>query len=124
MTPDERYAALVKALLVETEATWTPAPDDGRRSFGAGALKIDGRIFAMLTDGRLVVKLPAGRVEELASAGEGARFDPGHGRIMREWLSLAPGSRVDWRGLAGEGLAFVRGASAANVARTTTKSAR
>ena len=41
----------------------------------------------MLVNDRLVVKLPRSRVDELVAAGEGDRFDPGHGRIQKEWLS-------------------------------------
>jgi hypothetical protein len=32
--------------------------EDGNRRFGSDALKVNGSIFAMLTRGRLVVKLP------------------------------------------------------------------
>ena len=106
--PEERYAELVGWFTAHTPATWEP-PDmgTGRRAFGSGALKVDGRIFAMLSRDRLVVKLPEKRVEALAGAGEGVRFDPGHGRIMREWLSLDPSSGLDWRALAGEAMEFV-----------------
>jgi len=44
-----------------------------------------GKIFAMLGRGSsLVVKLPRERVDELARAGKGQHFDPGHGRLMKE----------------------------------------
>ena len=59
--------------------------DDGpKRAFGATSLKTDGRIFAMLVKGRLVVKLPAARVTQLVDDGAGERFDPGHGRAQKE----------------------------------------
>lgn len=41
----------------------------------------------------------------LAAAGDGRRFDPGHGRLMREWLSVEP--TTPWLPLAIEALAFV-----------------
>jgi TfoX/Sxy family transcriptional regulator of competence genes len=55
------------------------------RMFGSAGLKSHGKTFAMLVRGRLVVKLPRGRVQELLAAGAGDRLDPGHGRVMREW---------------------------------------
>jgi hypothetical protein len=33
------------------------------------------------------VKLPRERVDELVEAGAGHRFDPGHGRLMKEWVA-------------------------------------
>lgn len=78
-----------------------------QRDFGATSLKRDGRIFAMLVKDRLVVKLAASRVGELVDAGAGERFDPGHGRIQKEWLSVRGGDLEEWRRLAIESEAFV-----------------
>lgn len=84
---------------------------DGKKGFGASALKVGGKIFAMVSsDGAFVVKLPKGRVDELEAAGQGRRFDPGHGRLMKEWLALDPGSSQDRLALAREALRFVGGA--------------
>jgi hypothetical protein len=55
-----------------------------KKKFGANALKIRNKIFAMLVTDKLVVKLPRQRVDELIAAGEGERFDSGHGRLMIE----------------------------------------
>lgn len=52
----------------------------GRRGFGSGALQVNGRIFAMLSSGRLVVKLPPDRVISLIASGEAGPFDAGRGR--------------------------------------------
>ena len=60
----------------------------------------------MLVDGRLVLKLPAQRVNALIDSGDGTRFDPGHGRLMKEWVTLSP-DVDDWLPLAREALAFV-----------------
>jgi hypothetical protein len=100
-TPDERYAALGAVLLGQ------PGVSQGGRGFGSTALRVHGRIFVMLTDGRLVLKLPARRVDELIASGDGQRFDPGHGRLMKEWLSLEPASGAEWLALAREAMAFV-----------------
>jgi hypothetical protein len=84
----------------------TPPP--GGSGFGRSALRWQGRIFAMHVRGRLVVKLPAGRVDDLVTAGEGAHFDANKGTPMREWLSLDPGSGLEWLPLAREALDFAR----------------
>ena len=78
-----------------------------QRAFGSTSLKTEGRIFAMLVKDRLVVKLPAARANELADAGAGERFDPGHGRIQKEWLSIRGDDPGEWRSLAEESEAFV-----------------
>jgi hypothetical protein len=105
-TPEERFAALVAELAREPDVT---APSEGK-AFGSAGLKVHGRIFAMLVRGRLVLKLPRARVEALAAAGEGERYDPrGDGRLMKEWLVLDPASSLDWLTLAREALVFVAG---------------
>lgn len=105
LSPTVRYATIVEALLSDPEvAQGLP----GKRGFGSGGLTIGGKIFAMLSSrGRFVVKLPRARVEALVASGAGERFDPGHGRLMKEWLSVAPDADVDWLLLAKEALAFV-----------------
>jgi TfoX/Sxy family transcriptional regulator of competence genes len=70
-------------------------------------LKVGGKIFAMFPRGEFVVKLPKARVDELIEAGAGRRFDPGHGRLMKEWIVVAPG-KADWLALAHEAFAYVR----------------
>jgi hypothetical protein len=60
-----------------------------RQRFGSNALKVNEKIFAMMSQGTLVVKLPRARVDELVEAGSGTRFDPGHGRLMKEWLAVS-----------------------------------
>lgn len=77
------------------------------KGFGSGALKVNGKIFAtMSSKGSFVVKLPKARVDDLVSNGKGQRFDPGYGRLMREWL-VVNGSEVDWIELAREARDFV-----------------
>jgi len=80
----------------------------GGKGFGRSALRVNGRIFAMLADGTLVVKLPQARVDELVSDGAGLRFDANKGTPMKEWLRVAPGADVDWSALAREALRHVR----------------
>lgn len=75
--------------------------------FGSPGLRVGTRVFAMLVKGKLVVKLPKERVEGLVAAGEGERFDPGHGRVMKEWAAVGPASPSPWTKLAAEALDFV-----------------
>jgi hypothetical protein len=68
---------------------------------------VHGKIFAMLVRGRLVVKLPKGRVDALVDSGAGVRFDANKGTPMKERLSIDPASTVDREAMAQEALAFV-----------------
>ena len=77
------------------------------RMFGSSGLKFGGKVFAMEVKGQLVVKLSAARVDELVAAGA-RRFDPGHGRLMREWASVGPDAPWDWLELAREALMAAR----------------
>lgn len=104
MTAEERYAELAGTFAAD-DAVTLPAPG---RGFGSGALKVHGRIFAMLRDDRLVVKLSRARVEAMLSSGEGEPFGSG-GRVMKEWVTLASQDR--WPPLAAEARAFVGGGS-------------
>jgi hypothetical protein len=51
---------------------------------------VNGKIFAMLTRAAAsVVKIPRARVDELVKEGVGGRFEPGPGRIMKEWPAVS-----------------------------------
>ena len=77
------------------------------KGFGAGALKVDGKIFAMIcSKGKFVAKLPRKRVDELVASGLGTRFNP-TGRVMKEWF-VAEDPGLDWLKLAGEAYNFVK----------------
>lgn len=102
-----RFAALAEKFSGE------PGVDFGqgtKKGFGASALKVNGKIFAMVSSAdEFVVKLPRARVEELEASGIGHRFDPGHGRLMKEWLAVRANAASHWPGLAREALHFVAG---------------
>lgn len=102
--PEDRYADLVDELVGTAGVT----PPRGGSGFGQTALRFQDRIFAMLVRGRLVVKLPADRVDALVAGGDGVRFDANKGRPMQEWFSLDPDSGRAWLSLAGEALDFAR----------------
>jgi hypothetical protein len=99
---EARYAALVEAMTGRDGVTLGSG-----RGFGSNSLQAAGRIFAMLTDGHLVLKLPRQRVAMLLSSGEGAPFDAGKGRPMREWVVVSDESGKSWLPLAREARAFV-----------------
>jgi TfoX/Sxy family transcriptional regulator of competence genes len=77
------------------------------RMMNSDGLKTGGKFFAMVSKGELVVKLPRERVDELVEAGEGHRFDPGHGRLMKEWVSLRPADEAACASYVGEARRFV-----------------
>jgi hypothetical protein len=107
--PDTTDHSLLFAELCE-EYTGTPGvsvPDSTGRAFGAQALKINGAIFAMISGGRIVVKLPARRVAELIESGSGRPFDAGKGKPMKEWVGLL-GDDAACREQVAEALAFGR----------------
>jgi hypothetical protein len=78
------------------------------RGFGADALKVNNKIFAMLASGdRFVVKLPRARVDALVAAGFGERFAPRRKGVMKEWLVVGPGHEARWLPLAKEAMEFM-----------------
>ena len=83
-------------------------PPGGRTTFGSSALKVNDKIFAMLSArGEFVVKLPRRRVDALVAGGVGNRFEMGHGRVMKEWVAINPKAETDWLALAREAMEFV-----------------
>ncbi len=102
--PEQLFAELAPRFLAD------PAVTEGTGFGSSPGLRVGTRIFAMLSRGELVVKLPRQRVEQLVMSGVGAYFDPGHGRRMREWVTISPRHGRDWEQLAGEALEFVRSA--------------
>ena len=102
---EERFAQIVAALAGSDDVE---PPIEGGRRFGANALKVRGKIFAMLVRGEFVVKLPRERVAALVASGEGRHFATG-GRVMREWIVVADVAGGRWRTLAEEACAAVRG---------------
>jgi hypothetical protein len=99
------FDALIEAFASDGRVA-PPRPD--RREFGSNALKVDGRIFAMLVNDALVVKLPRERVAELIAAERGEPFDAGKGRPMKEWVRIRAHERA-WLGFAREARRFVGG---------------
>lgn len=98
---EERFDALAQRFEREPDVTLGTG-------FGkTPGLRTNGKIFAMLAHGRLVVKLPRERVDAMVHAGTAQRFEPGTGRVMKEWASVDPDTPEDWLALAEEARAFV-----------------
>jgi hypothetical protein len=106
-TAEEGFAGIVKALGTQPGVS-EPESAGAARRFGTSALRVNGRIFAMVSHGRLVLKLPSLRVAQLIASGAGGSYDAGKGRPMKEWVSLDPARQDNWLGLATEALEFVR----------------
>jgi TfoX/Sxy family transcriptional regulator of competence genes len=98
---DPTFAPVVKAFANDRQVGYG-------KMFASMGLKVNGKIFAMLVKGKFVTKLPRERVEELVRLGRGAYFDPGHGRLMKEWVVVS-GAGESWVDLAKEARRFVRG---------------
>ena len=75
-------------------------------------LRVNGRIFAMLMGGALVLKLPVPRVDELIATAGASRMQSGRGSAMKEWVVVPWSSEGDWESLCAEAFAFVAPPSA------------
>ena len=79
------------------------------RAFGSTGLKVDGKLFALVSSrGEFVVKLPKARTHALVAEGVGVFWDPGHGRLMKEWIAINEND-ARWLELANEARLFVGG---------------
>ena len=85
-----------------------PRKASAARRFGSNGLKVHGKPFVLFTQGTLVVKLPRERVSALIASRVGNPFDPGHGRLMKEWLKIT-NDNVSWVDLAKEAYRFASG---------------
>jgi hypothetical protein len=71
----------------------------------AGLTGPAGKVFASLVDDRLLLKLPAGRVDELIDSGVGQPFSSGS-RVMKEWVTVGVEDADRWDDLVAEAHAF------------------
>lgn len=108
-----RYSAVVVELSKSVKVQLKGASKNG---FGSQALRVRGKIFAMLSLKRqFVVKLPRDRVDELVASRCGSRFESGQGRAMKEWFVPGPKLASSWIALAKEAFSFVAAADSHTV---------
>jgi hypothetical protein len=102
--PDEAFTKLSKELMSNRQVSWLK----GKKGFGSSALRIDGKMFVLLSSkNEFVVKLPKERVDELVTSGEDVRFDPRrNGKVMKEWLVVNSISESKWLSMAKESMDF------------------
>jgi hypothetical protein len=101
-----------------------PAVTYGGKGFGSSALKLHGKIFAMLTSKQeFVIKLSRERAAELVESAVGSYFDPGRGRLMKEWV-VVPESSKRWLELAREAQASASAEAPAKKASAKKASAK
>ena len=72
--------------------------------FGCRGLRTGRKFFAIWWHDRLVVKLPADRLQELVAAGQAEPFEPMEGRRMNGWAVLHQG--VEWDAVVAEARAL------------------
>jgi hypothetical protein len=77
------------------------------KMFGGSALKVKNKVFACFYKGKLVLKLPRERVDELVAAGGAVHFDSGTVRPAKEWVAIDPSRGKEWRALAKDAQKFV-----------------
>ena len=109
MTPPRKAALDPERLFEDLGAAFLAKPGvSSGRMFGSTGLKRHGKVFAMLVKGELVLKLPNDRVQTLLADGYGSPFDPGHGRLMKEWVTIGVTNHSRWHDLAQIAYEFVK----------------
>jgi len=100
----QSFSRVIKAFIDDREVVY-----GGGRGFGSDALRINGKLFAMISSkGQFVLKLPGARIDELVRLSTGDYFDPGHGRRMKEWIAIDR-AHSQWIKLAKEARDYVGG---------------
>lgn len=100
---EQRLADIIEALQVDPGA-----PITRMRALSSEGYAAAGHLFAFIgTDARLVVKLPAMRVDDHEASGTGSRMQMGE-RLMKQWAAIP--TDVDqevWAGAVAEAYLFV-----------------
>ena len=66
------------------------------QEFGPGNLQVNGKIFALLSaKGKLTVRLPKERAQELVDSNAADYFEPMPGIPTKEWITI-PVGKISW----------------------------
>jgi hypothetical protein len=96
------------ALFDEISRTLRASPNvTTAKMFGGSALKVKNKVFACFYKGKLVLKLPRDRVDDLVASRGAVRFDSGTGRPAKEWVAIDPSRGKEWLALARDAQKFV-----------------
>lgn len=99
--PEDWFLAIAETLGAAVPGTSV------NKGFGSRALKVNGKIYASLTRGRLLLKLPRHRVDELVRLNIGVPFSTGASRVKKEWLTVNMAYARRWLRLAEEAREYV-----------------
>ena len=77
------------------------------RVLSANGLMVKGKLFAAISKGRLLVKLPKTEVAALIAEKRAAPFTSGGGRVMKEWATIGVENRDQWLDIARRARRFV-----------------
>ena len=72
------------------------------------SLKIRKKMFAFFNKESFIVKLPKERVTQLLESGVGMPYDPGNGKIMKEWVIIPEKEVNNWISYATEAMNYAK----------------
>jgi len=102
--PTEGFAQIVTRLASE------PGIQQGTGFSADPGLRADGKLFAMLRDSELVLRLAATHADQLVRSRRAARFYPlGHARLA-QWVAVPASQAEIWLQTTEDALAYARGA--------------
>ena len=63
---------------------------------GAQGLKVGNKMFAMFSKGDLLLKMPPERVAAIIAAGRGLPYDPGTGKVLKNYVLIPASNKRSW----------------------------
>jgi hypothetical protein len=63
---------------------------------GAQGLKVGKKMFAMFSKGDLLLKMPPEQVDALIAAERGLPYDPGNGKVMKNYVLIPAARQSSW----------------------------
>lgn len=93
----------------DVASSWLARPGFGPKKMltATGITGPNGKVFAALLRGRLMLKLPAERVDELETSLDGERLRAKGKSPMREWITIGAEHHERWPELVDEAHRFV-----------------